>query len=221
MTGVAQLDEAPPASAPLVAALEASWAAIRARHPEVPAVVVVVGAGSGGAAAGGMKLGHFAAMRWRHGEQDVPEVFIGGEGLARGPLDVLGTLLHEAAHALAHAREVKDTSRQGRYHNRKYAALAKEVGLDVAEVPVIGWSGTTVRTDTASGYRVEVDALAAALTLWRHRELERPRGGRTSSNNPLPCTCDCGRRIRVAQATLDDGPILCGLCGEPFTPDAD
>jgi hypothetical protein len=28
---------------------------------------------------------------------------------------VLGTLLHEAAHGLADTREIKDTSRQGRY----------------------------------------------------------------------------------------------------------
>jgi hypothetical protein len=29
---------------------------------------------------------------------------------------VLGTLLHEAAHGLAQARSIQDTSRQGRYH---------------------------------------------------------------------------------------------------------
>ena len=37
----------------------------------------------------------------------------------RTPADVLDTLLHEAAHALAAARGIKDTSRQGRYHNKK------------------------------------------------------------------------------------------------------
>ena len=58
---------------------------------------------------------------------------ISGEGLARTPREVLGTLLHEAAHALAAARGITDTSRQGRYHNKKYAALAAELGLDVAE----------------------------------------------------------------------------------------
>ena len=52
-----------PISAPMVAALEGAWAAIRARHPEVPAVVLVLGAGSIGNA-GGLRLGHFAAMRW-------------------------------------------------------------------------------------------------------------------------------------------------------------
>jgi len=39
----------------------------------------------------------------------LPEVFVGGEGLARGLADVHGTLLHEAAHALADVRGIKDT----------------------------------------------------------------------------------------------------------------
>jgi hypothetical protein len=38
-----------------------------------------------------------------------------GKGLARGPAEVLGTLLQEAAHAPAHVRAVKETSRQGRW----------------------------------------------------------------------------------------------------------
>ena len=63
-----------PISAPMVAALEGAWAAIRARHQEVPAVVLVLGAGSIGTA-GGLRLGHFAAMRWadRPDERDRDE----------------------------------------------------------------------------------------------------------------------------------------------------
>lgn len=80
-------------SAPVIAALEQAWADIRARHGEVPAAVVVLGAGSTGAPAGQLRLGHFAAMRWHHQDAQLPEVFVGGEGLAYGPADVLGTLL--------------------------------------------------------------------------------------------------------------------------------
>ena len=75
------------------------------------------------------------------------EVFVGGEGLARGPADVLATLLHEAAHALAHVRGVKDTSRQGRWHDAKFKALAEEVGISVEKDARIGWSPTTLPGD--------------------------------------------------------------------------
>ena len=97
----------PVRSAPIVAALERAWDAIRHRHPDLPRVVMVVASGSDGAPAGWLKLGHFAAMRWQTGEGLLPEVFVGGEGLAVGPAAVLGTLLHEAAHAIADVRRIK------------------------------------------------------------------------------------------------------------------
>jgi hypothetical protein len=250
-------------SAPVVAALEATWSAIQRRHPDLPDVVVVLASGSVGNPRGMLRLGHFAAMRWTQsqthagstdaartdtaGEQGAkalagkafPEVFVGGEGLALGPVDVLGTLLHEAAHALAHVRRIKDTSRQGRYHNRRFQALATEIGLDVREARSIGWSDTHVPDPTVTEYAAELDVLRAALTIHRHAEGALPTtsndpdgedpegdpstggvtsGGRPSSNNGHACRCQCGRRIRVAPSVLALGPITCGLCGSPFTP---
>jgi hypothetical protein len=67
----------------MVAALEQAWAAIRARHPDVPPVVVVLGAGSIRAPSRRLRLGHFAAMRWADGAaagERLAEVFVGGEG---------------------------------------------------------------------------------------------------------------------------------------------
>lgn len=55
-----------PISTPMVAALENAWAAIRQYHPEVPAAVIVLGAGSIGSKPGSLRLGHFAAMRWHN-----------------------------------------------------------------------------------------------------------------------------------------------------------
>ena len=69
---------------------------------------------------------------------------------------MLGTLLHEAAHALADARGITDTSRQGRYHNKKYALLAAELGLDVAEDSRFGWTVTTVPDATAGRYATQL-----------------------------------------------------------------
>jgi hypothetical protein len=92
----------------LVAALEHTWQIIRHRHPGVPDAVLVVASGSEGKR---LNLGHFAPHRWRVQGLDRHEVLVGGEGLQRGSLEVLGTLLHEATHGLAQARGVQDTSR--------------------------------------------------------------------------------------------------------------
>jgi hypothetical protein len=198
----------------LVAALEQTWHTIRTRHPDVPDAVVVVASGAEGKR---LNLGHFAPHRWQVQGADRHEVLVGGEGLQRGPLEVLGTLLHEAAHGLAQARSIQDTSRQGRYHNRRYATLARELGLDVATVKPIGWSTTTVPTPTAAAYASQLEDLAAALVLWRRQEHRIGPGPR--SRNLLAATCGCGRRIRVAKTTLAEAPILCSLCTQPFHPD--
>jgi hypothetical protein len=198
----------------LVAALEHAWQTIRSRHPEVPEAVLVVASGAEGKR---LNLGHFAPHRWQVNGADRHEVLVGGEGLQRGPLEVLGTLLHEAAHGLAQARGIQDTSRQGRYHNRRYATLAHELGLEVASVQPIGWSATTVPVPTADAYAGQLEDLAAALVLWRRHDY--PIGAGARSRNLLAATCGCGRRIRVAKATLAEAPILCSLCIQPFEPD--
>jgi hypothetical protein len=197
----------------LVAALEHAWQVIRTRHPDVPAAVLVVASGSEGKR---LNLGHFAPHRWQVNGSDRHEVLVGGEGLHRGALEVLGTLLHEAAHGLAQTREVQDTSRGGRYHNRRYAHLARELGLEVASAKPIGWSATTVPQHTATAYAGQLEELQTALVLWRRQEHRIGTGSR--SRNLLAAVCGCGRRIRVAKATLAEAPILCGTCQQPFEP---
>jgi len=197
----------------LVTALDRIWAAIQARHPDVPNVVITLGAGSG---SGSLKLGHFAADRWQRADARLPELFIGGEGLARGAREVLGTLLHEGAHGVASVRQIQDTSRQGRFHNARYRPLAEELGLAVAKTGSIGWSATTVPGATAALYRGELHRLDDALVAYRRAELSNGRGGRTSNNNGLAARCGCGRRIRVSESVLSAGPITCGVCGTDF-----
>ena len=111
----------------LLAALEQGWRTIAEHHPDLPPAQIVTGQGSG--QRGGLLLGHLAPDRWEpadgHGGLR-HELLIAGEGLARGAVDVFTTELHEAAHALALAREIADTSRDGRYHNKRYRDLAAE-----------------------------------------------------------------------------------------------
>ncbi len=203
-------------TAPLVAAIEAAWAEIRTRHEDVPDVVVTIGSGS---EARGLRLGHFAADRWMRGDEAMHELFVGGEGLARGGASVLATLIHEAAHGAARTRGIQDTSRQGRYHNTKFKAIAEEFGLSIEHDRTIGWSTTNLPDATAASYAREVDALNKAITAHRRAEVTVTGGGRTSSNNGKAAVCDCGRKIRASIAVIDAGPILCGLCGSEFEPE--
>lgn len=67
------------AASVVVAVLERCWEAIRGRHPQVPEVVVVMASGSDGRVRLGLKLGHFAASRWRIGQHVRAEVLINKE----------------------------------------------------------------------------------------------------------------------------------------------
>jgi hypothetical protein len=215
------------ATGPLVLALEAAWQAMRERHPELAPAVIVVASGTMG---GSPRYGHFAAARWRRSVDggELAEILISGEGLHRGAVPVLGTLLHEGAHALAHARSVKDTSRQGRWHNARYRRLAEELGLVVSQVPGIGWSGTVVPPQTSAAYAGVLEAIAAALVVYRRAEGHEASRGSTGTkagggegdSGSVPkggaVECPCGRRIRVARAALELGPITCGLCSGDF-----
>ena len=117
---------------------------------------------------------------------------ISGEGLRRSSREVLGTLLHEAAHALAHARGIKDTSRQGRYHNKHFKTSAEELGLTVTHDDHNGWSASTITPATELAYTRQLNALTDAMTLWRHGEtITGPTARRNT--NLIAAACPCGR----------------------------
>jgi len=229
-------------ASPMIEAIEHAWAAIRANHPDLPAVVVIMG---GGIVPGGIKLGHWAADTWAHREhntenaldagadaaQRYSELFVGAEGLARQPHEVLATLLHEAAHGLAHAREIQDTSRQGRWHNARFAALAAEVGITVTKDPKIGYSITSIPDETTAKYMGTIMELSLAIT---HVRALPAMVKITAPADPVPvgggvavapapvrrrpgATCGCGREVHIARAALAEAPIICGKCLEPFT----
>ena len=100
------------AASRILKVLEDTWLEIRRWHPEIPPAVIIIASGTDGKHP---RWGHHSPGRWNVNGQQYAEIMISGEGLRRSAPDVLGTLLHEAAHALAHARGIKDTSRQGRY----------------------------------------------------------------------------------------------------------
>ena len=129
MTAAATDEGAREYGSQIITALEQAWAAVRDQHPDVPDVVIVTGAGSHqkGIPEGYRLRGHHWPERWvtDPAEHRMPELFIAGELLAGGGRAVLEVMLHEASHALAVVRGIKDCSAEGnRYHNKRFVALA-------------------------------------------------------------------------------------------------
>jgi hypothetical protein len=180
-------------------AVAAAWHAIQAQHPDLTGVPLTSrGAGPAG--------DDYVPM-----DDDLPAGMV-----------TLTALLHQAAHGLAAVRDVRETSNRGYYHNRAFATLAEEVGLDVADAGGRGWQRTTLAHGTAERYAEQVAQLTAAFPDNASSPQPRPSAPAapaTSSRNYAPATCRCDppRRIRAAATEFARGPVLCGLCGTAFT----
>jgi hypothetical protein len=218
---------------PIITALEGTWAAIRKRHPEIPAAVVTAGSPQRGAAEGDALNGHHWPEQWIAGPDEAgraAELSIAAELLQSGGEAVLEALLHAGAHALATARGIRDTSAAGnRYHNKKFVMLAEQLGLRGPGQPesVTGWAGCTLTGATSIAYAAAIEAIdkAAPPYLDGLRAGAAGAGGededdgaarRAGRRQAVECECQPPRRLQLTIRQLEVGPILCGLCGARF-----
>lgn len=244
-----------------VGEIERLWNVIRARHPDVPRATFTIGSGTLNNPIG-IKFGHFGAARWQIGLKELrAEVFLAGELFARPfaalvvegvdpndapafvgpekqfplvPVAVLAVLLHEAAHAVAAARGVKDTSRGGRYHNERFKAIAEELGLIVRK-DGHGWRNTSIAPVGLEPFSFALAQLQGVAVGFRLPERAvRPTKGDDGAigaepvdegdegdegakrRGRLTVICACRRRVAVAPAVYELGPIVCGVCRAPF-----
>ncbi|MFJ6686972.1 hypothetical protein [Streptomyces werraensis] len=171
----------------------------------------------------------WADIQQHHGELPdlaAPESLINETVSVCGPGPSFERLLHEAVHGVAAARGIRDTSRAGRYHNRRFLAVASELGLDhPAEAHVsTGFSLVRMRPETQRLYSPTAERLQLALDA--HSAEDRgarrvflgpaARFGSVGGGVRVKAVCGCGRNLRVVRSVLVKAPILCGSCGEPF-----
>ncbi len=191
----------------LVVALDRAYAYLRARHPDIPPAVIVVGSDSA-------NYGHYARSTWEAGSDElISEIKIGAEGLRRHPSDIFGTLVHEAAHGICHVRGINDIT-GGKYHNKKFKRVAEELGLAVKPPSKhLGHSGTVLPEGV---YADAVDALASDLVAYRELPSDPPRQPGTSPYAYAKCACRPARSIQSYRKHFEKADIICGDCQESF-----
>lgn len=215
----------------IITQLEFAWQEIQSFHPDVPDAVITSSRRRHRSEAT-TRAQHCAEV-WKAGDELKAEITIFGERLADGAEQVMQSLLHEGAHALAHARNIQDTSNRNRFHNKKFAALAEELGLEPPAAsggPSLGWSDCTITSATATKYKEAIDKIDKALTLYvpaRQAEEKKPK----KPTRKAFCTCPSEKDgedfnsitwSKGLQKKMDEiglPPLLCGICREPFIPD--
>ncbi|MGW6412183.1 hypothetical protein ACWF95_34020 [Streptomyces vinaceus] len=231
----------------LIAALEKCWTQIQKRHPDLPPVLFITGTGiprrqvekpstSTGAPRRRQLVtrGHHWADRWAIAEEEhrLAELFVAGETIRDGGEEVLKTLLHEAAHALGFVRKIQDTSTgDPRWHRKEFAQLARETGLEPprkSEKP-LGFSNCTLTDATRKEYATVIRQIdGAALPALGGADQEgteeedptKPETPGSTNGKRVKVVCGClpnPRAFPVTPKVLAEGPIVCGLCGQPFT----
>jgi len=158
--------------APVVTTLQTVWARLQKIQPTLPDATIVVkrdarawGHTTTAKVWGAQKAKGRGKAKTVTLEAQRYEVMISGENLSRGPVAVLGTLLHEAAHALNLVAEVRDVDSNGR-HNKAFKATAEQAwGLRIEDLGNwMGWTDTYVPDECAKRFSREVAMIAKALS---------------------------------------------------------
>lgn len=152
-----------------------------------------------------------------------PEALIADTSFVCGRELDFDRLLHEAAHGLAAARGIRDTSRGGRYHNRRFLAVACEVGLAYPgrSGADSGFVAVSASMETRIRYRETIERWSRAVEANRaatNRVFNGPASRRTSSGGGrrAKVACGCGRILYVVRSVLAIGPITCAACEQEF-----
>ena len=88
---------------------------------------------------------------WHENKDDegVHELNMCAQYLNRPIQEIASTMIHEMCHQFASVHNLQDCSRSGVYHNKLFRQIAEGHGLNVVKVDKIGWSQTSLTSETA------------------------------------------------------------------------
>lgn len=159
--------------------------------------------------------------RWGMDDGAVTGFVVNADVLAEGAETFIVTVLHDAAHILNWRRDVKDLTARGSYHNQSFLTTAEEVGLEWEEgAPRSAHRGydSFVLSDAARRrHAPDLEELGRVIPLTLpHLTLPTSTKSRVDRLT-LRCKCQPARSFRISQTVAAAGPIVCGVCGKPFT----
>lgn len=155
--------------------------------------------------------GHITTQKiWNGVDNCYYEINISAEHLNRPCEQVLATLLHEMVHLYCMERGIADTSKNGRYHNKRFKAECEKRDLHIEYAQYIGYS-VTVPTENFIKI-LKMNNLICDLGFVRSTGETMPptSGGNSrpkSSTRKYICP-SCGISVRATKEV----EIICKLC---------
>lgn len=144
------------------------------------------------------------------GSQDgVCEIMMTGEFLNRPVLQILSTLFHEMVHATAEARGIGDVSASGR-HNKKFADLCDNLGLDCIQDEKGSWSETSLRPMLLDAIESELEPAYGVFNLAAGTFQPKPKT--QNKRHKYVCQCETGIQRKGAEFRTYQAAVLHGQC---------
>jgi hypothetical protein len=133
------------------------------------------------------------------------EITICAEYLHRSIEEIAGTMLHEMVHLDNITHGVKDCTRSGKYHNKKFKASAEHVGLIVELSDIYGYSHTELNQANIDFVK-SLSLDMSGFKLSRSFQMKKPCG-KKSSMRKYVCP-ECQMAVRATKEVN----VLCGDC---------
>lgn len=166
-------------------------------------------------------FGHSSVAKvWKRSEDHAYELNIAAEVLTYPIEETIDTLIHEMVHIYCRENGIKEVSRNGSYHNKKFKEIAEAHGLTCFDAGKYGWN--TKAGDNLIEYALskgwsEFEIVRSSLSpLWAPPSSSTgaspapspvPSGKRPSSTRKLVCPC-CKQSVRATKKVN----IICGDC---------
>ena len=174
---------------------------------ELPEVVITVQSSPKGKA-----YGWYAKDRWgieTDKEKAFDEINISAEYLSRPIENIIATMQHEMVHLYCEINDIKDTSNNNVYHNKKFKEEAEQRGLSIEKAQTIGYSVTTP-TEEFIEYINGLNINEDNFKFFRKLPLGKSLGTKTPTKKTTKYTCSCcGASVRGEP----DLEIECKKCG--------
>ncbi len=149
------------------------------------------------------------------------ELNIGAETLNRPIENVVATMIHECSHLYALMNNIKDTSNRGVYHNKRFKAIAEDMGhLHIDKHDKYGWTITSPTEDTIDfcieyGFEdIKINRQGAYFMTGTAAPTATPTGTKIlkpSSTRKYICPC-CHNSFRATK-TIN---VMCMDCNEQY-----
>lgn len=124
------------------------------------------------------------------GTTEMHEIAMSAEYMNRDWIQVMQTLHHEMIHLYCHINNIKDTSRNGRYHNGKFKEQCEKHGFEykiTSPDKSIGWSRAELTEETQRIIAEEFELNPEAFKLARAIAPKRERRKNRSKYECLNC----------------------------------